>query len=602
MSKSDPKGDNLSFKELVELYVVNSVQNPDVPNEVVKVHKGITDALVEETKKLTDMIDTLPLDDVIIPLRALNAKIRGLHSKEFVSARVQDPVVLNAEEIGAADLVVLNDDIGAMRRKTGQNRTGRSGTKENWESSCEKMMAELEDSSFTNVDREGAASLASYCAAHGLSEKLMKLVSESPFMFDRADEFIPQAAPRMSENPANCFQVDPTFLMALFMYQNRVSPDIGLRVFSMVAKIMGRQPLTESLLLTLCKKDEFKFLLKMERVSLGIFSSPFRMNRARFTYCLSTYLAVPSRLGLSASSGVVQFLKSIIKVRTRNNLSINPDKNITTWYEHALHRVFTTSDPADVWKNRTQVEKNGIFTVIVNLDSTDDGAKPKERRGSLFKKAPPLRKNTRMKKEQEEEERKFSTDIDVELVERVPEDADSEAFTVIDIEGPWHRPVEVCMMTFDPERDGKGGVKSHLFFHVPENMSSDCYTHGLNGKEKANYRSVADWKDKVFNYWDEIGSRAYCLGSEDIKKFLRMCGCDGVLEDLMPLAGGWDVRSKFQGFEVLGLDCTSNCSRKEVHSKPRNYDSTKKHPHCAETDCMYMICLAMGDIPKEFTE
>lgn len=621
--KSSDSSSSLSFDELRALFESNSCQDPGFREEVTFLFGQITPEILKTVGLLNEKIQLEEPERVVDELRAFNGKVRAMHNSGYVADAEQEPVELNIDNLTPNQLMTLNEDILKMVQKNsnGRKKDRKPGSEDNWKVGCEKMLTDLRDTGFIIYDDGEAASLANYCEKMDRLEELTQLVSSTSFIpvADRA-LFQPTGEVKKGEGLANAFQIDPAFLMALFMAENGLSPGDNWANMVVLSRILKERPLTKTLVTALTKNKEgpYIFLSKITEEELSIFSSPFLMSKSRFTYCLSVAFVVPSRLGLTASKGVPFFLGEIIDLRLKKSLIISSDKDTTTWYEHAVHRVLTTPNPDDVWKNRTSVKRNGLMSVVIKMGKEDDmfaspTARPRTSPTSASGGAPKVGADTSTRRKDPSSKmpekqswsitpRDFVPDwVKVEKVLRPKETQSSQGFMVLDIEGTAAKPVEICALYFDPDPTrGKGGVRDLFFCHIPENMTKETWTHGLDGTSKK-YTVNPNWVTDFKAFWERHDATSYCLGATDIKDFLIHCDCSGRLMDLMPLGETWEQRKKMHGFEFLNLATGHKCSRSKIHMKPKNFDKSRCHPHCAETDCFFMICMAMGCVPTELT-
>nr|AVM87650.1 nucleoprotein [Wenling frogfish arenavirus 2] len=583
----------LTFEELKQLHGANHVIDDNALVEVKIIFDKLDGAIIKELDDMSKRITKSELKDYIDDLSDVNRKIRSLHTSEYVSEGSQEPVQLSINELTAGEVVQLDQDIEDMRKKS---NTGRgTGNKDNWISGCEKDLELLKSTGYFDMSKGNPQSLANYCLEAGRELELNQALEDSLILTDEDKaRFVTEKREGLAA--ANHFQVDPLFLLALFMKASQLTWQDCVKCITILKTLLMERPLSLKLKDQLGKKPGgvFSFLNTLYEGKLGLFGSPFIMTRARLTYCLSVMYGIPSRLAISASRGVPSLIKDMLKIRITKKLIISPDREDSTWYEHGCHRVFTTPDPEDVWKNRTAVVKNGLSTVVINtkadLRSVKEVAaapKPSVRRS-------PENKQTIAKTSSH-------LPIDTFLVRKTPESQSSGPFWVIDVEGEAKSPVEICIMKFDPEIGGKGGIKDRFFRQIKSNIGDSSFTHGLN---KSKSRDDVDWADDMREFWVKVHGNVYCKGSRDIKDFLDNLGLSGTILDLEGIHKSWDDINKTQYACILDLESTQVCSRKDIHDKlpqKQNGDINKKHlPHCAEVDCLHLICMAMGKVPDEF--
>uniref|UniRef100_A0AAU7LKF8 Nucleoprotein exonuclease domain n=1 Tax=Trematomus arenavirus TaxID=3138838 RepID=A0AAU7LKF8_9VIRU len=164
----------------------------------------------------------------------------------------------------------------------------------------------------------------------------------------------------------------------------------------------------------------------------------------------------------------------------------------------------------------------------------------------------------------------------------------------MDIEGEAGKTVEVHINVFDAQ----DGFVDCLHYHQPENMNiANKYCHALGGEKGNVYSTLKDPKDELTKFWNKHGKKAHCMGAKDIKEFLELNSLSGGLSDIMPLAPKWVDRKDMAGFKILSLSKGRRCSRKSIHGKLHSNDKTNEGPHCAETDCLFYICIALGRVP-----
>uniref|UniRef100_A0AAU7LK99 Nucleoprotein core domain n=1 Tax=Trematomus arenavirus TaxID=3138838 RepID=A0AAU7LK99_9VIRU len=364
----------LSFDQLKKLYDNNSIQDPGFPDEVIRVFEGLDDNFVGEILDIDKRIDDDELDTYLDDLKSINGRARRLHSGKYVAAEDQPPVIVDATVMRGTDLTTFSDDIILLRKKGGSSGKASKGSAENWDKGNREKFNMMRDYGYFDVKEDeaeftkDAESLFNWAEQNGMSPTLMGYVNGSEFL-KPSQQAAFKGSVNKSVNSANCFQLDPSLLLALFFKKCKLDGagvKAAISCLEIAAKIMASKPLTVQLLKSLtCQKGRFQFLDNLDGRILGLFSTPFILNRQRLTYCLSVWKKVPSRLGIASSRGVAQLLNDAVTLRRQMAFVISPNRDDTNWYGHTLHRTLTTPDPNSVYQNRTGAKKNGLTTVKV---------------------------------------------------------------------------------------------------------------------------------------------------------------------------------------------------------------------------------------------
>nr|AZI72590.1 nucleoprotein [Veterinary Pathology Zurich virus 1] len=576
-------------------------QIKDLTYESVKeIHSkyGIEENVIDELKQMWDKVT----DDIIIScdninehfrgggtaqavaseLKEINKSIRDIHNPEFIEDPDQVPVVITTHSMTLKELLELKGDVETMKKKTNNNLSQRTGTKEGWEKFVRESIGDLILFTQTGyldpkfLKKQGTGTLAGFLANyHGMTNdckkaaKTFKLCKESIFDYNETEN---------QEILTNQLQVDYLFILIFCAKKQNMDLEALLELSGRCKLIFNKLPFTQKVLTQLSKSAKYSILREIEN-NLVLHDSPFRLNRQRFQSAISALTGCVSDRMVSSSKADL-FLKDLLYCKHKDGITVNASEGSTTTYELLLHSILTTPTINAKIKNRTNVRRNGLNTVRFIEDPIKLTMPLPNQEDSITQ---PTSKNVKIY---------FYDDApdvvgpfhkpDVQSLRLTPKA--EKLMTFIDIEGSSSEPNEVAISTFFIV-EGRCWLREAVFFSSnagKDYLQNAQYCNGLNldALEVSGLcsRDIFQEASKELSQF----SKVYYYG-DDVKTFLKLIGFKGNATELkLP---NWNEREKAN---YIAKKSSQICTKSSFHSiklKAKEQDiKLKQLPHCAAED------------------
>nr|AZI72580.1 nucleoprotein [Old schoolhouse virus 1] len=555
---------------------------------------GIKEIVTDELRKLWDNLDGELIQKCNLinshfksggdsqgiseELLEVNRKIRSIHTDGFVESSEQTPVVVTTESMSLSDLIELKNDVDTIKKKNQTTFSGAgSGTLEGWNKFVESSVDDLIlfvhtgflDEKF--LRKQGSGKLAGYIAKqHGITKECKKAANEFKTVKEDIFDFEDSTT---TEILTNQLQVDYLFLMVFICRKQSMTFNEMLELCTRCKMLFNKLPFTKKVYSQLLKSSKYPALREIED-NLKLYDSPFRTNRARFQSAVSAITGCVSDRMIS-SSIPSKLLSTLIKLKHRDGVAVSTEIGSTSTYELLIHSTLTTPNVNSKLKNRTDVKRNGLNTVM--FIQSEDVSSRHDSRITLSSKNIKERKIANPKSEQH---LSFANEKEKLLTGAV------KISTFVDIEGSASEPNEVAITSFYT-KGGNYWMREAVFFSSQagkDYLQQAQYCNGINleaiNELGLNSRDIfADAQSELDNF-----KTVYYYGS-DINTFLNLCSYKGNRVEInLP---DWRER-KEQGYicSVGSIICNKSAIHNlKLKAKPNEME-LKQLPHCASEDNM----------------